>query len=115
VIVVAAIVANRNATAPERAGGRASPPAKGIACPLLHQAYVYFSRENDDAMRKAVAAAQRTALQTLQTSGEAFAAPEHIALNLSDEVLRGPGRPDRVRALLSSARDACTELSDWKT
>jgi hypothetical protein len=108
------MAANRSATAPERTLGRASPPARGVACPLLHQASVFFSRNNDEALRKAVAAAQRTAIQTLRTSGEAFAAPEHIALNLSDEVLHGGAHPDRVKALLGSARHACTELSNWK-
>jgi hypothetical protein len=115
VIVVAAVAANRSATEPERAAGRASPPARGVACPLLHQASVYFSRDDEAALRKAVAAAQRTALQTLQTSGEAFAAPERIALDLFEEMRQGPDRPERVKLLLGSARDACTELSQWGT
>ena len=104
---------DESTTTPIQGEASISPPARGTACAALRSAYQAYVDDADDALRDDLKAAGRAAVAALETSGQVFGAPERIALTLSDEVLRGPARVDRIDALFASARQECAQLDQW--
>lgn len=82
-------------------------PAQGLACPFLHQAADAYDSGDLAAFQHAASQAAEVAQGTLQTSGQAFGAPERVALELSS------GSTGRAPQLLSRAVDVCSQLGLW--
>jgi hypothetical protein len=80
-------------------------PTRGGACPLLLQATDANERGDRAAFSREIEEAAKVAEDTLQTSGEEFGEPEHIALELELCKIRNPER------LLARAQDVCSALA----
>jgi hypothetical protein len=85
-----------------------SAPQQGLACPHLRQAAQAFDDGDISAFDDDVATAASAAQHALQTSGETFGEPEHIALELH---LKADDNPARVQRLLGAALRACEGIS----
>jgi hypothetical protein len=91
----------------------ADTPVAGTTCPLLARAAELLDAGDEVGFQEAVRDASRSALRTLDRSGQTFGAPERAAVQLGYDV--GSGDTAAITEGLVRAERACSELDRWPT
>jgi hypothetical protein len=107
VAVAVALLAEREDPQPALPVETTSPsPTSNLACAQLLEAEAALDAGDDVSFRAAIREAGRVARRTLDTSGEAFGAPERVAIEL-ELSLQGDPEPESLRGTLERGLTAC--------